>query len=522
MYMESKGMNVKAADTGEASQPESSKKVKAADIGEASQPESSKKKKSKKSLDSTKKTSEAEKTKKTKTKPVNMSSDVEAIKKMKSIQGTTGPSGQTKGDTSTAHVPRTGAAPSNNAAPSSLVIDPQSPDCNSIRLVGVGEGGSVNMSTLDDAKKNKNQKEVVVMEMTDDEEEELSSKSRKRKAVAKIERPQGFKPGQSVVGVDQEAKGVKMYLDPNNKTLLKTEFNELRKWFPLKDHLVYASITQLTDPDPTMVYRPCSVRHVAEIQNSMVAPGSSESPQPATVVPYEMYAGKKKCINILKLDDLKAFIKNSGKFMSVLCKLSFMANTLNSTFKFETAFVEHVIHGRNQYKGLGSPPHAKKGMKTSKIYLEFLDRLKVTFNADNVKDFVWLCTASEEVYSTWITMVDLYCQGKLPDGRGYFDSAKLKTRSPMWVVKTHFCVFKSLDSDAKVLKDEQSQAGAGQEEDPEENPELPQFNYEELITGTGQVEMTPAADLLKGYRATRPSRRGTSWRTRPRWRKGSR
>ncbi|KAL3697542.1 hypothetical protein R1sor_011618 [Riccia sorocarpa] len=148
-----------------------------------------------------------------------------------------------------------------------------------------------------------------------------------------------------------------------------------------------------------MVYRLGSVRHVAKIQNSMVAPESSESPQPATVVPYEMYAGKKKCINILKLEDLKAFIKSGGKFMvisglhsmkaakniilevgqnkehvlygradqlkkqhikivrgdtpeSVLCKLSFMANALNNTFKFEIAFVEQVIHGRNQYKDM--------------------------------------------------------------------------------------------------------------------------------------------------------------------------
>ncbi|KAL3684775.1 hypothetical protein R1sor_002797 [Riccia sorocarpa] len=218
MYMESKGMQVTAAEAGETSQPESSKKKKS------------------------KKTSEAEKPKKTKTKPVNTASDVEASKKTKSIQGTTASSGQTKGDTSTAHVPRTEAAPSNNpAGPSSPVIDPQPTDCNNIKPAGVGEGGSVDMSTLDDADKNKNQNEVAVMEVTDDEEEESSSKSRKCKAVAKFEKPIGFQPGQTVVGLDQEAKGVKMYLDPNNKTLLKTEFAELRKWFPLKDHLVHHS-----------------------------------------------------------------------------------------------------------------------------------------------------------------------------------------------------------------------------------------------------------------------------------------
>ncbi|KAL3697543.1 hypothetical protein R1sor_011619 [Riccia sorocarpa] len=135
-YMESKGM-----------------KVKAAEVGEASQPESSKKKKSKKSLNPTKKTSEAEKPKKTKTKTVNTASDIEAIKKTKSIQGTTVSSGQTKGDTST-----------------------------TIRPAGVGEGGSVNMSTLDDAEKNKNQREVVVMEVTDDEEEESVFKVEKAQA----------------------------------------------------------------------------------------------------------------------------------------------------------------------------------------------------------------------------------------------------------------------------------------------------------------------------------------------------
>ncbi|KAL3691749.1 hypothetical protein R1sor_005400 [Riccia sorocarpa] len=72
-YMESKGMKVKAADTGEATD---------------SQLESSKKKKSKKSLDSTKKTLDVEKTKKTKTKSVNTSSDVEAIKKTDYVQET--------------------------------------------------------------------------------------------------------------------------------------------------------------------------------------------------------------------------------------------------------------------------------------------------------------------------------------------------------------------------------------------------------------------------------------------------
>ncbi|KAL3685600.1 hypothetical protein R1sor_003622 [Riccia sorocarpa] len=400
--------------------PESSKKKKSKKTSEAEKP-----KKTKKPVDtaseveaSKKTTLEAEKPKKTK-KPVDTASEVEASKKTKSIQGTTASSSQTKGDTSTAHVPRTEAAPTNNpAGPSSPVIDTQPADCNSIKPAGVGEGDSVNMSTLDDADKDKNRKEVAVMVTTDsDEEDESSSKSRKRKAVAKIERPTGFQPGQTVVGLDHEAKGVKMYLDPNDKILLKTEFAELRRSFPLKDQLVYASITQLTDPEPTMVYQPCSIRPVAEIQNSMVAPGSSESPQPATVVPYEMYAGKKRCINILKLEDLKAIIKSGGKFMvisglhsmkaakniilevgqnkehilydradrlkkrhikivrgdtpeSVLCKLSFMANALNNTYKFETAFVEQVIHGRNQYKGLGSPPHAKKGMKNSKIYLE--------------------------------------------------------------------------------------------------------------------------------------------------------
>ncbi|KAL3702141.1 hypothetical protein R1sor_020163 [Riccia sorocarpa] len=409
MYMESKGMKVTAAEPGESSQPESSKKKKVKKTSEAEKPKKTKKTTASDVEASKKTASDVEASKKT-------ASDVEASKKTKSIQGTTVSSGQTKGDTSTAHVPRTETAPSNNQSPSSPVIDPQPADCNSIKPAGVGEGGSVNMSTLDDADKNKNQQEVAVMEVTDDEEEGSSSKSRKPKAVTKIERPKGFQPGQTVVGLDQKAKGVKMYLDPNNKALLKTEFADLRKWFPLKDHLVYASITQLTDPEPTMVYRPCSVRHVAEIQNSMVAPGSSETPQPATVVPYEMYAGKKRCINILKLEDLKAFIKSGGKFMvifglhsmkaakniilevgqnkehvlhgradqlkkrhikivrgdtleSVLCKLSFMANALNSTYKFETAFVEQVIHGRNQYKGLGSPPHAKKGMKNSKIYL---------------------------------------------------------------------------------------------------------------------------------------------------------
>ncbi|KAL3697587.1 hypothetical protein R1sor_011663 [Riccia sorocarpa] len=70
--------------------------------------------------------------------------------------------------------------------------------------------------------------------------------------------------------IDQVAADVKMQLDPKTKDQLKPEFDELRKWFPLGDKLVYVSISQLTDPDATTVYRPCIIRHVAEIQNSMI------------------------------------------------------------------------------------------------------------------------------------------------------------------------------------------------------------------------------------------------------------
>ncbi|KAL3685193.1 hypothetical protein R1sor_003215 [Riccia sorocarpa] len=289
MYMESKGMKVKAAETGEASQPESSKK-----------------KKSKKSLDSTKKTSEAEKSKKTKMNPVNTSSDVEAIKKTKSIQATTASSGQKKGDTSTAHVPRTEAAPSlnvggpsNNAAPSTPVIDPQPADCNIIRPAWVGEDGSVNMSTLDDAQKSKNQQEVAVMEVTDDEEKESSSKSRKRKAVAKVEKPVGFKPGQTVAGLDQEAKGVKINGVPAMQSAARSRDSKL-------DGCAW-----------------------------IVGVAS---------VPYEMYTGKKKCINILKLEDLKSFIKKGGKFM-VISGLHSMKDAKNIILEVGQN-KEHVLYGR--------------------------------------------------------------------------------------------------------------------------------------------------------------------------------
>ncbi|KAL3681611.1 hypothetical protein R1sor_024567 [Riccia sorocarpa] len=266
-----------------------------------------------------------------------------------------------------------------------------------------GDGGSV----VDSGKKN-----LQVVEYNDESgDEDTSSKTKKRK-VAVLEKKSGFQPDHHVVEIDQVAADVKMQLDPKTKDQLKPEFDELRKWFPLGDNLVYASISQLTDPDATVVYRPCSIRHVAEIQNSMIS--SADTPQPATVVPYKLEAtGKKNFLNILTMKELKAFIKSGGKFMviyglhsmkatkniipsvggnkdhdlygralqlskrhikivrgdtpeNILCKLSYLANEQNKTFAFETAFVEHVIHGRKQYSLLGSPARAMKGMSNTK------------------------------------------------------------------------------------------------------------------------------------------------------------
>ncbi|KAL3683109.1 hypothetical protein R1sor_001131 [Riccia sorocarpa] len=141
----------------------------------------------------------------------------------------------------------------------------------------------------------------VVVEYNDESgDEDTSSKTKKRKAVAVLQKKSDFQPERHVVETNQEAADVKMQLDAKTKYQFKLEFDELRKWFPLGDKLVYASISQLTDPDATAMYRPCSIRHVAEIQNLMI--GSADTPQLATVVPYKLEAtGKKHFLNILTM-----------------------------------------------------------------------------------------------------------------------------------------------------------------------------------------------------------------------------
>ncbi|KAL3684158.1 hypothetical protein R1sor_002180 [Riccia sorocarpa] len=166
-----------------------------------------------------------------------------------------------------------------------------------------GDGGSV----VDSAKKNL---QVVEYINESGDEDDTSTKTKKRKAVAVLEKKSGFQPERHVVETDQVAADVKMQLDPKSKDQFKPEFEELRQWFPLGDKLVYASISQLTDPDATAVYRPCSIRHVAKIQDSMI--GSTDTPQPATVVPYELASiGKKLFLNLLTMKELKAHIKTS-------------------------------------------------------------------------------------------------------------------------------------------------------------------------------------------------------------------
>ncbi|KAL3680554.1 hypothetical protein R1sor_023510 [Riccia sorocarpa] len=112
--------------------------------------------------------------------------------------------------------------------------------------------------------------QVVEYNNESGDEDDTSTKTKKRKAVAVLQKKSGFQPERHVVETDQVAADVKMQLDPKTKDQLKPEFEELRQWFPLGDKLVYASISQLTDPDATAVYRPCSIRHVAEIQDSMI------------------------------------------------------------------------------------------------------------------------------------------------------------------------------------------------------------------------------------------------------------
>ncbi|KAL3698346.1 hypothetical protein R1sor_012422 [Riccia sorocarpa] len=169
-----------------------------------------------------------------------------------------------------------------------------------------GDGGSI----VDSGKKN-----LQVVEYNDEsDDEDTSSKTKKRKASAVLHKKSGFQPERAVVEMDKEAADVMMQLDPKTKDQLKPEFEELRKYFLLGDKLVWASISQLTDPDATAVYRPCSIRHVAEIQNSMI--GSTDTSQPATVVPYELApTGKKLFLNIDTMKELRKFIKEGRKFM---------------------------------------------------------------------------------------------------------------------------------------------------------------------------------------------------------------
>ncbi|KAL3701774.1 hypothetical protein R1sor_019796 [Riccia sorocarpa] len=168
-----------------------------------------------------------------------------------------------------------------------------------------GDGGSV----VDSAKKNL---QVVEYINESSDEDDTSTKTKKRKDVAVLQKKSGFQPERHIVETDQVAADVKMQLYPKTKDQFKPEFEELRQWFPLGDKLVYASISQLTDPDATAVYRPCSIRHVAEIQDSMI--GSTDTPQPASVVPYELApTGKKLFLNLLTMKELKAHIKSGGK-----------------------------------------------------------------------------------------------------------------------------------------------------------------------------------------------------------------
>ncbi|KAL3694593.1 hypothetical protein R1sor_008244 [Riccia sorocarpa] len=110
-----------------------------------------------------------------------------------------------------------------------------------------------------------------------------------------------------------------------------------------------------------------------------------------------------------------------------------------------------VLHGRNQYKALGSPERTKKGYSKNQKYNEFLERLKVTFNMDNVKHVVWICTASDQVFNKWLQLVDLWCQGVLPDGKG-IALDKRRTRSASTILKSHFRGFIGLDSEDAMLK----------------------------------------------------------------------
>ncbi|KAL3693115.1 hypothetical protein R1sor_006766 [Riccia sorocarpa] len=84
-----------------------------------------------------------------------------------------------------------------------------------------GDGGSV----VDSAKKNL---QVVEYNNESGDEDDTSTKTKKRKAVAVLQKKSGFKPERHVVETDQVAADVKMQLDPKTKDQLKPEFEELR------------------------------------------------------------------------------------------------------------------------------------------------------------------------------------------------------------------------------------------------------------------------------------------------------
>ncbi|KAL3682501.1 hypothetical protein R1sor_000523 [Riccia sorocarpa] len=181
-----------------------------------------------------------------------------------------------------------------------------------------GDGGSV----VDSGKKN-----LQVVEYNDESgDEDTSSKTKKRKASAVLQKKTGFQPERAIVEMDQEAADVKMQLDPKTKDQFKPEFDELRKYFPLGDKLVWASISQLTDPDATAVYRPCSIRHVVEIQNSMI--GSADTLSLPLLFLTSSHR-QRRSFNILTMKELKTFIKSGGR--------SFMAesSTVSSAHPLE-------------------------------------------------------------------------------------------------------------------------------------------------------------------------------------------
>ncbi|KAL2629478.1 hypothetical protein R1flu_014164 [Riccia fluitans] len=90
----------------------------------------------------------------------------------------------------------------------------------------------------------------------------------------------------------------------------------------------------------------------------------------------------------------------------------------NKNFKYDQTFTEQILHAQNQYKYMKYPWESARGHPWNIVYEDYLKLIKVTFNTVNPSEVIWICTAFDVVYRGWVKVVDLWCNGSLPDQFG--------------------------------------------------------------------------------------------------------